>query len=185
MSEDGGDLPRILHNRLLAETRLFRVEGVGLRFPNGTEVEFERIAPTGAGAVLVIPLHEDGQVSLVREYAAGTERYELGLPKGRLEPGEEILAAANRELREEVGFAAARLTHLRTLSLAPGYLTHQTHIVLAEDLSPAPLPGDEPETLEVLSWPLAEAVALLERPDLSEARTIAALFMAQAHLNAR
>lgn len=185
MADADDDMPRILHSRVLAETRLFRVEGVGLRFSNGTEVEFERIAPTGAGAVLVVPLHEDGRVSLIREYAAGTERYELGLPKGRLEPGEDVLDAANRELREEIGYAAAHLTRLRALSLAPGYLTHQTHVVLAEALSPAPLDGDEPEPLEVLRWPLTEAATLLDRADFTEARSIAALFMVRNHLEAR
>lgn len=185
MTGSGSDGPRITHNRVLARTRLFRVEGVGLRFANGTEVEFERIAPNGAGAVLVVPVHEDGRVTLVREYATGTERYELGLPKGRLETGEAILDAANRELREEVGYAAGRLTHLRTLTLAPGYLSHQTHIILAESLSPDPLPGDEPEALETLQWPVDEVEALLAREDLTEARSIAALFMARAHLRQR
>ena len=185
MTHGDDEPPRILHERTLASTRLFRVEGVGLRFANGTEVEFERIAPRGAGAVLVVPLHEDGRVSLVREYAAGTGRYELGLPKGRLEMDEAVLDTANRELREEIGYAAQRLTRLSTLTLAPGYLSHSTHIVLAESLTPDPLPGDEPEALEVVHWPLDTLETLLNREDLTEARSIAALFMARCHVQGR
>lgn len=181
MSDD----PRVLHSRILAETRLFRLEGVGLRFANGTEVEFERIAPQSAGAVLVVPLNDEGRVRLVREYATGTERYELGLPKGRLEAGEAALDAAHRELREEIGQGAERLTLLRTLTLAPGYLSHQTHVVLAEGLYPAPLPGDEPEPLELVCWPLAQLEQLLQRADLTEARSIAALYLAREHLRQR
>lgn len=178
------DKPETLHTRVVARSRLFRVEAVGLRFANGVEVEFERLASsrTGGGAVLVVALREDGCVLLVREYAAGTDRYELGLPKGRVEPGEDPLAAANRELREEVGFAAGRLTVLRDLSLAPGYLAHRTRVVLAEDLVPDPLPGDEPEAMEVVPWPLDRLAELLEQDDLTEARSIAALFLVRERL---
>lgn len=172
------DKPETLHTRVVASSRLFRVEAVGLRFANGVEVEYERLAAShSGGAVLVVPVRDDGCVLLVREYAAGTDRYELGMPKGRVEPGEDPLAAANRELREEVGFAAGRLTVLRDLSLAPGYLSHRTRVVLAEDLVPDPLPGDEPEAMEVVPWPLDRLAELLARDDLTEARSIAALFL--------
>ncbi len=177
------DKPETLHTRVVARSRLFRVEAVGLRFANGVEVEYERLAASRTGgAVLVVPLRDDGCVLLVREYAAGTDRYELGMPKGRVEPGEDPLAAANRELREEVGFAAGRLTVLRDLSLAPGYLAHRTRVVLAEDLVPDPLPGDEPEAMEVVPWPLDRLAELLARDDLTEARSIAALFLVRERL---
>ena len=175
--------PETLHTRTVARSRLFRVEAVGLRFANGVEVEYERLASSRpTGAVLVVPIRDDGSVLLVREYAAGTDRYELGLPKGRVEPGEEPLAAANRELREEVGYAARRLTLLRDLSLAPGYLSHRTSVILAEGLYPDRLPGDEPEDMEVVPWPLARLGALLEREDFTEARSIAALFLVRERL---
>lgn len=175
--------PITVQRRLVTCSRLFQVEAVSLRFANGVEAEYERLtpAPGSAGAVLIVPIREDGTVLLVREYAAGTDRYELGLPKGRIEQGEAPLAAAARELREEVGYAAARLTPLRLLTLAPGYLSHQTQVVLAEQLYPDGLQGDEPEALEVVSWPLSDLAGLLAREDLTEARTIAALFMVREH----
>jgi ADP-ribose diphosphatase len=175
--------PETLHTRTVAQSRLFRVEAVGLRFGNGTEVEFERLAPgRSGGAVLIVPMLEDGTVLLVREYAAGTDRYELGLPKGRLEPGERPLEAANRELREEVGYAARELVPLRCMTVAPGYIAHQTHVILARDLYPDRLDGDEPEALEIVPWPLSRLAELLTREDLTEARSIAALYLARDHL---
>ncbi len=178
--------PEILHTRTVARSRLFRVEAGGLRFGNGAEVEFERLAPgRGGGAVLIIPVLEDGTVLLVREYAGGTDRYELGLPKGGLEPGEQPLDAANRELREEVGYAARELVPLRSMTVAPGYISHQTHVVLARDLYPDRLEGDEPEELEVVPWPLARLPELLARDDLTEARSIAALYLARDYLRNR
>ncbi|WP_018718716.1 ADP compounds hydrolase NudE [Arhodomonas aquaeolei] len=170
--------PETLQAKTVARSRLFRVEQLDLRFNNGTEVAFERLATGMGGAVLVVAVTGAEELVLIREYAAGTDRYELGLPKGRVEPGEDPLAAANRELREETGFGARRLEPLHELTLAPGYMAHSTEIILARDLYEAPLPGDEPEPIEVVPWPIAELDELLTQPDLTEARSIAAIFLA-------
>ena len=95
-------------------------------------------------------------VLLIREYSAGVHRYEVGLPKGKTDAGESFLEAANRELKEEVGFGARNLHHLSSLSLAPSYLEHTTEIVIAQDLYAEKLPGDEPEELEVIPWKLSQ-----------------------------
>lgn len=174
--------PRILQASTVAQSRLFRVERLDLRFDNGQQVVFERLATGSGGAVLVVAVTARYEVLLIREYAAGTDRYELGLPKGRVEPGEYPLTAANRELREETGFGARSLEHLHELTLAPGYMAHSTQIILAQDLFEGPLPGDEPEPIEVVPWPLGELDALLEQTDLTEARSIAAIFLALQRL---
>ncbi|MDY0147908.1 MAG: ADP compounds hydrolase NudE, partial [Halothiobacillus sp.] len=165
-----------------AATRLFAVEAVDLVFANGTEVTFERLAAKGRGAVLVVPILDDGRIVLIREYACGTERYELGLPKGRIDGDEPILDAANRELMEEAGFGAAQLTLLREVTSSPAYSAQRTHIVLATGLFPQRLPGDEPEPLEVVTWPLDDLDRLAFDGQCSEARSIAALYLARAHL---
>jgi ADP-ribose diphosphatase len=175
--------PEILGVETVAQTRLFTVEQLDLRFSNGTQVQFERIRGSAAGAVLIVPVVDGDQVLLIREYAAGSERYELGLPKGRVEDGEDPLAAANRELMEEVGYGARQLRLLKSLSLAPGYLSQTTHIILARDLYPERLPGDEPEAIEVVPWRLSRLDKLLARDDCTEARSIAALFMVREILN--
>jgi ADP-ribose diphosphatase len=118
-------------------------------------------------------------VLLIREYAAGVHRYELALPKGRVEAGEDMHVAANRELMEEVGYGARQLRTLNRLTLAPGYFSHVTDIILAEDLYPQRLEGDEPEPIEVIPWSLSRLDELLLREDCTEARSIAALYMAR------
>lgn len=174
--------PTILNRQTLAKTRLFHIEQLELRFTNGVETRYERLLGSPQGAVLIVPLVDDETVLLIREYAAGTDRYELALPKGRIEAGEQILAAANREIMEEVGYASNNLFHLTSLSLAPGYLGHYTHVVLARDLYPKKCDGDEPEPIEVVPWRLSELPQLLLRTDCSEARSIAALFMTREYL---
>jgi ADP-ribose diphosphatase len=163
---------------------LFTIEQLDLEFQNGERRVYERLISRGLGAVIVVPVQPDGKVLLVREYAAGLHHYEIGLVKGRLEAGESILEAAQRELQEEAGVAARELQELTQLSLAPGYMTHVTHVVLARDLYPSRLPGDEPEQLEVVPWALDRLSELTARADCTEGRTIAALYIARDFLAA-
>lgn len=169
--------PVVTRTETIARTRLFHVEQVGLRFANGREVSWERMRSAPGGAVLVVPMLDAETVLLIREYAAAVERYELALPKGRVEEGESVAEAANREIMEEVGYGARKLTPLKSVTLAPGYFNHATHLVLAQELYPARLEGDEPEAIEVVPWPLARLAELLAREECTEARSIAALFM--------
>ncbi len=178
--------PTILHKTLTAQSRLFRIESLDIQFSNGEQRNYERLSRSGSsGAVLIVPLLDAQTVLLIREYCAGVHRYELGLPKGKVDAGESFLEAANRELKEEVGFGAKNLSHLYTFSLAPAYLEHVTEVILAEDLYTEKLPGDEPEALEVIPWPLADISGLLATGECSEARSIAALYMVLAHLETR
>jgi len=175
--------PRILETTSLAKTRCFHIEGLHLEFANGVQTHYERLKGSANGAVLIVPMLDEDTVLLIREYAAGMDRYELALPKGGIEDNEDMLAAANREIMEEVGYAARTLKHLHTVTLAPGYLAHQTHMVLATDLYPQRKEGDGPEVIEVVPWSLNKLDDLLAQDDFTEARSIAALFLARRAMN--
>ena len=175
--------PVILQRKLIAQTRIFKIEEMDLRFSNGTEVQYERIVSSSYGAVLIVPLLDEQTVLLIREYAGGVARYEIALPKGRVEAGEDILQAANREIKEEIGYGAHKLERLKSLTIAPGYLNHATHIILASDLYPEKQQGDEPEDIDVIPWDLNKLDDLLAHEECTEARSIAALFMVKEKLN--
>ena len=160
----------------------YRMERMDLEFSNGERRKYERLHGRGHGAVAVVPMLDADTVLLVREYAAGVHRYELGLVKGRIDAGEIPLEAANRELMEEAGYGARDLIVLRSLTLAPTYMSHATHLVLARDLYPKRLPGDEPEALELVPWKLADIGDLILREEFSEGRSVAALFIAREWL---
>lgn len=160
----------------------YRMERLDLEFGNGERRHYERLHGRGHGAVAVVPMLDDDTVLLVREYAAGVHRYELGLVKGRIDAGETALQAADRELKEEAGYGARRLDVVRTLTLAPTYMSHQTTVVLARDLYPERLPGDEPEELEVVPWRIDALEDLALHEDFSEGRSIAALYVAREYL---
>lgn len=160
----------------------YRMERLDLEFSNGERRQFERLHGRGHGAVIVVPMLDAETVLLVREYAAGFHRYELGLVKGRIDAGETPEQAADRELKEEAGYGARSLLRLRELTLAPTYMSHTAQLVIARDLYPEQLPGDEPEPLELVPWKLADLDELILREDFSEGRSIAALFIARAWL---
>ena len=160
----------------------YRMERLDLEFSNGERRRYERLHGRGHGAVVVVPMLDDDTVLLVREYAAGVHRYELGLVRGRIDEGESPEQAADRELQEEAGYGARSLLVLRSLSLAPSYMSHQTHLVIARELYPQRLPGDEPEELEVVPWKLDALHELVLREEFSEGRAIAALFIAREWL---
>lgn len=177
--------PEILSVRTAARSRLFHIEAVKLRFSNGNEREYERLAGSAVpGAVVIVPLLDSRNILLVREYAVGLERYELGLPMGLVHGGESTLQAANRELMEETGYAANELSRLHTLALAPGILGYRMDVVLATGLAPRALEGDEPEPPETVLWPLDRLEELALNRQISDARTLAALFVARGALAA-
>jgi ADP-ribose diphosphatase len=175
--------PIILNKTTIATTRIFHVESLDIQFSNGEIRNYERLArKTNGGAVLIVPMLDNETVLLIKEYSAGVHRYEIGLPKGKVDPDETFLDAANRELKEEIGFGARKLYHLSTFSLAPSYLEHTTEIIIAQDLYLDKLTGDEPEELEVIPWKINKINELVANEICTEARSIAALFMTLEYL---
>jgi ADP-ribose diphosphatase len=175
--------PTITHRETLHRSRLFEIEEMALTFSNGATRSYERLKRRNAqGAVLIVPILDNETVLLIREYSAGVDRYELGLPKGKIDKGESALEAANRELKEEVGYGAKSLHPLLSLTLAPGYFEHNINIIVAENLYPETLIGDEPEPLEVVPWKLTNIQGLLATGECTEARSIAALYMTVDYL---
>ncbi len=172
-------LPTIEQAKVVAKSKLFTVEQLDLTFSNGAQRQYERIKGGGRGAVLVVPITKNDEFILVKEYCAGTHDYQLGFPKGLIDPGESPTEAGNRELKEEAGYGAEVFTELKQVALAPSYFNAKMHILMAQDLYDEQLPGDEPEPLKVIYWPLANWELLLERDDFTEARSIAALLLAQ------
>lgn len=173
--------PEILNVETVARSRLFTVEAVDLVFSNGARRVYERMRPSGREAVMIVPII-DNHLILIQEYAVGLESYELGFPKGLIDPGESVFEAANRELKEEAGFGASELETLSKLTMAPSYFSSKMNIVVAEGLYPEKLEGDEPEPLPLTRWPLDNLLALLEEPDFREARNVSALFLVREWL---
>lgn len=178
MEHSDNKLPNILSREIVASSRLFKVESVKLEFSNGFITNYECLKG-GNGAVMVIPFDGENFI-FTKEYCVGTNSYELGFVKGKIDNGEEPIISANRELQEEIGLGSRKLTHLRTITFAPGFMSLLMHIYLAEDLYTSKLIGDEPEEIKTYKYSIAEAEELLhnQNSELRESRFLVGLMHA-------
>ena len=168
-------LPEVLERKLLSRSRLFAVEELKLRFSNGVERIYERLPVRGHPAVIVVAVNEQRELMLIREYAAGFHEYQLSLPKGAANMGESLEHASDRELKEEIGFGARDVRFVKRITLAPGHMGFTINVMFARDLYPESLPGDEPEPLELVRWPVDRIDELVQGEHFNEGRAIAAL----------
>ncbi|MCH9769436.1 MAG: ADP compounds hydrolase NudE [Gammaproteobacteria bacterium] len=174
--------PKIIQRSSVAQSRLFKIEALQLKFSNEVECHYEVIAGKSMGSVMIVPMLDDNTLLLIREYAAGVDDYVLGFPKGAIAKDEDILMTANRELMEEVGYGAHTLEPVTEFSLSPGYFTSKMALILARDLYPQRIAGDEPEQIEVVPWALNNIDKLLAQADFHEGRSIAALLLIERRL---
>ncbi len=142
--------------------------------PHGVEVDLEILRHPGASAV--VPMHDDGTVTLIRQYrhAAGGMIWEI--PAGKLEPGEDPAACAARELGEEAGLTGT-LTHLSTILTTPAFTDERIHLYLATNLTPRAMNLDHDEFLAPERVPFTKALAMIRSGEITDAKTICALFL--------
>lgn len=178
----------------LTETPLTRdelVRGVLLtayrdtvRLPDGETSVREWIAHPGASAV--VPLFEDGSTILLRQFRYPPRRHFLEVPAGKLDrPGEPPEDVAHRELAEEAGYAADRLTPLGTTYPCIGYSDEVIHLFLAEGLSPAEAHAEDDEFVEPVRLPFDEAVAMARRGEIEDTKSAIALLRAAHEVERR
>ncbi len=141
--------------------------------PNGATIDLETIRHPGAAAV--VPVKDDGTVVLIRQFrhAAGGFIYEI--PAGKLQPGEDPLHCASRELEEEVGYRAASFELLTSIFTAPGFADEVIHVYKATGLTTGRQQLDPDEVLDIIEMPLAEAVNKIEDGTIRDAKTIVGL----------
>ncbi|GIV59931.1 NUDIX hydrolase [Rhodocaloribacter litoris] len=163
---------------------LLKVRRDEVRLPDGGTSVREWIDHPGAAAV--VPLFPDGTTLLVRQFRYPPRRTFLEVPAGKLDvAGEDPATVARRELEEETGYRAGRLTALGALYPCIGYSNEVIHFFLAEDLTAGERDLSDGEFLEPVPVLLAEAVAQARRGELHDMKTVAALLLAEAHLAGR
>jgi ADP-ribose pyrophosphatase len=172
-NESDAELPQILSSRAVYSGRVVSMRVDEIAGPYGGVVRREVIEHPGA--VVVIAVDEEDRVYLVRQYRHPIRRFLLELPAGTLEPGEEPLAAAQRELREEVGLEAGEWTNLGSFFSSPGFVNEHMHAFLARKLAETDTDPDEDEDITVVRYRLDEVVQHLE--EVSDAKSLAALYL--------
>ncbi len=136
------------------------------------------------GGVGILPVDEDGNCYMVRQFRYPFSRQLLEIPAGKLEYGEDPLTCAVRELSEETGFSADELIPLGSCLTSPGFSSEVLHLYLARGLHAGKAHLDENEFLNVEKHPLAELAAMADRCELEDAKTLIAVMKAERILKA-
>ncbi|MCB9134290.1 MAG: NUDIX hydrolase [Anaerolineales bacterium] len=172
---------KTLQSSLKFSGRVFSVNTDQVLLPDGQTTTLDVVIH--GEAVVIIPVDADGGLWFVRQYRYPAEVELVELPAGAVEADEDMTEGAQRELREEIGYAAAVMEKIGTFYLAPGYSTERLHIFLARELTPAPLARDVDEFLQTEKYSQADAYAMVQNGTLQDAKTLAALLLARPYLS--
>ena len=175
-------LETTVETRRVFDGLILHIDHATNRLPNGKLAAREIARHVGASAV--VPLDGDGNVWLVRQFRAPIDRVLLEIPAGKLDSkDEDRLLAAKRELREETGVTAGSWTHLTDIFTTPGFSDERISLYLARELSYGESHPDEDEFLNVVRIPLSELVAMILSGEVTDAKTVCAVLMANSLVN--
>lgn len=141
-------------------------------FPSGSEKTREVV--THKSAVTVLPVHSNGKISLVRQYRHAVDEDLYEIPAGLIEPDEDPIDTAVRELQEEIGYKPGIIEKIFEFYTSPGYSTESIIFYFATDLIPSKLAEDEDEYIEVHDFTLEEIKKMIESGDIKDGKTIMA-----------
>jgi len=162
-------------SEVVYDGKLLHVKRDHVRLPDGAIATREYIEHPGA--VLMLPVLDDGRLVAVRQYRYPHRRVFLEFPAGKLDPGEDALATAKRELIEETGYTARAWTRLGVVHPVISYSTEAIELYLAQGLTHVGAKLDEGEFLEVVELSVEEMLDALDRGEITDAKTVAALLM--------
>jgi ADP-ribose pyrophosphatase len=172
---------KVIDTRKIYEGRVFDVHVDTVELADGST--YEREVVQHLGAVAIVPVDDQGNVIMVKQYRIGAGKHLLEIPAGGLKLNEPPDECARRELQEEIGYYPDRLIKLGGFWVAPGYTTEHITIYLAQDLRPSRLPGDADEDIAVERIPFQQAYQQALDNQYEDSKTLIGLIWASAHLD--
>ncbi|MBK8032792.1 MAG: NUDIX hydrolase [Anaerolineae bacterium] len=163
----------VLNSEEIYRGRVIQLSVLDVRLPNGKTSRRELIKHPGA--VAIIALDAANNVLLVRQFRMAADRVMMEIPAGTLEPGEDPLVCAERELQEETGYRPGKLEAFGGIYVAPGYTSEFIHHFIATDLTESRLEMDDDEFIEASFVPMTEALAMIERGEIIDGKSISGL----------
>jgi ADP-ribose pyrophosphatase len=169
-----------ISSEMMAQGDLLTVKRDAVRLPNGNTSYREYVMHPGA--VVVVPILANGNVVLERQFRYPLHQVFIELPAGKIDANEDILKTGQRELLEETGYSASEWVKLGALHPCIGYSDEVIHIYLATGLISGQHQRDEDETLEVFEMKFEECLLMIQRGEISDAKTMVAMFLAEKYL---
>ena len=163
-----------IDGEVVYEGRFLTVERDRIRLPDGSTSQREFIRHPGA--VVILPLFDDGRVLLERQFRYPNAQVFIEFPAGKIDPGEDHLVCAQRELREETGLTAKRWDFVTTIHNAIAYSDEHLEIFLARDLTQGPAALDEGEFLETFTVTIPELLEMIRKREVTDVKTIIGAF---------
>lgn len=158
--------------------RIFNVNRLRVELPDGRQAL--RDVVRHPGAVAVVALTDDGRICLVRQYRTSLARVTVEIPAGKLDPGEDPLACARRELKEETGMEASQMAFLTTIATSDGFTDELIHIYMATGLSFASSAPDDDEFINVDLVPLSELIDAVLDGRIEDCKTVTGALICDA-----
>ena len=182
MTDDANERLRevTVGSRRIYEGRVINLRVDDIELPDGGRHVREIVEHRGA--VAAVPITQDGDVILVRQWRHPTGGVMIEIPAGTREEGEEQLETMRRELVEEIGHSAGRMELLAEIYVTPGYSTEVISLYLATELEPADGESDADEKIELVRVPFSDALQWCRDGELTDAKSVAALMLAAARL---
>ena len=169
------ELPKILDSQKIFDGRVFKVTVDTVR---EGELTYQREVVHHHGSAVILPVHDDGTVVLVRQYRHPAVRYLLEAPAGTLNDGERPETGAARELEEELGLIAGRMEKLSEFFVSPGFLEEKMWVYLATELAEGKQRLDADELLDIVRLPISDALEMISSGEIQDAKTIISLMLA-------
>lgn len=172
-----------ISSETIYEGRIIDVKKDQVRLPNGKNGTRELVKHPGA--VGIIPITADDRLIVVEQYRKPLERSIVEIPAGKLEPGEEPVVTAVRELEEETGYGANDFTYLQTIATSPGFADEVIHLYIAKDLYKIEQPAspDEDEFVELMDISLEEAEEMMQDGRIYDAKTVIAVMWMRQNMS--
>ena len=174
--------PRVIDRTLIYQGRVIRLMRETFEI-GGRRMTRETIQHPGA--VVIVPVLDRARLLFVRQYRRAIDRVLLEFPAGTLEPGEAREACARRELEEETGYRASRLRHIAQFYAAPGVMSEQMTLYLAEDVQRGTAAPEPDEFIRPMVLPLETALERIDSGTICDAKTIIGVLLAQRLLARR
>ncbi|MDP2643431.1 MAG: NUDIX hydrolase [Desulfobacterales bacterium] len=172
----------INHRIIVYKGKVFDLIRENITLENGTTTEVEFIEHPGAAAM--VAFLDDRRIIMLKQYRHALKKYIWEIPAGTLDPGEEIISCARRELIEETGYAAANWCALGQITPLPGYSNERIHIFLAMQLQPAVRHLDPDEVIHVQEVDFSKALEMIRDGEIQDAKSIAGLCLASTWFKA-
>ena len=169
-----------LTSEVMAKGKMLTVHYDTAQLPNGEVSGREYVIHPGA--VVVVALTSDGEVVLERQFRYPLQQVFIELPAGKIDPGEPVLTTGQRELLEETGYTASEWVKLGVQHPCIGYSNEIIHIYLALGLQAGAHQRDIDEAMDVFCWPFEQVMQAIERGEITDSKTMAAMLLAERYL---